>query len=357
MMTVFPAIEPLRADMAGDGMDLPIYNINIGGAQSFGVQVQRHGLRLKIAKRFVDESSYPWISFWLRLAGNALARHKEEFIFDFITKLGTVVFDNDTSARLSAATVQPIKGVTTGRNYKGVLNGSMTVDDIFDMYAAVMLNGFIPDTLLVHPLAWMMFVKDPVLREFAIQSGGGSFFANWQGQVAVKGNPFYNFNGLGFGQGQTGQYTAGAVAGEHADPNAGNYNHMTSAPILPSYLGLPFRILVSPFVHFDPVTRTTDVMMFNSKNLGALIVAEETHVKSWEDGQYNILNMGIEETFGFGILQEGQAIAVAKNVKVRPNEFVMPARTVFNLSESSTTFEDLSTVSIFHASDPINVLD
>ena len=66
MTTVFPAVEPLRADLAGDGMDLPIYNINIGGAQSFAVQVQRHGLRLKIAKRFVDESAYPWINFWLR---------------------------------------------------------------------------------------------------------------------------------------------------------------------------------------------------------------------------------------------------------------------------------------------------
>jgi hypothetical protein len=30
MTTVFPAIEPLRADEAGDGMDLPIYNINSG---------------------------------------------------------------------------------------------------------------------------------------------------------------------------------------------------------------------------------------------------------------------------------------------------------------------------------------
>jgi hypothetical protein len=62
MTTVFPAIEPLRADEAGDGMDLPIYNINIGGAQSFGAAVQRNGLRPKIAKRFVDESSYPWIT-------------------------------------------------------------------------------------------------------------------------------------------------------------------------------------------------------------------------------------------------------------------------------------------------------
>jgi len=34
--------------------------------------------------------------------------------------------------------------------------------------------------------------------------------------------------------------------------------------------------------------------------------------------------MSIEETYGFGILQEGQAVAVAKNVKVRPNEFDCP---------------------------------
>ncbi len=104
----------------------------------------------------------------------------------------------------------------------------------------------------------------------------------------------------------------------------------------------PLRILVSAFVHFDPEQRVTDILMFNSKNLGALIVDEDPHVKSWEDGQYNILNMSIEGTYGFGILNEGQAIAVAKNVKVRPNEFVMPARTVFNLSEANNTFPDLS---------------
>ena len=81
-----------------------------------------------------------------------------------------------------------------------------------------------------------------------------------------------------------------------------------------------------------PEQRLTDVIMFNSRNLGALIVAEEPHVKSWEDGQYNIQNMSIEETYGFGILQEGQAVAVAKNVKIRPNEFVCA------LSASATPF-------------------
>jgi len=84
------------------------------------------------------------------------------------------------------------------------------------------------------------------------------------------------------------------------NPESGNYQNMHSAPVLPNYLGLPFQILVSPFVRFDPVGRTTDIMMFNSKNLGALIVQEEPHVKSWEDGQYSIQNMSIEETYGFG---------------------------------------------------------
>jgi len=138
--------------------------------------------------------------------------------------------------------------------------------------------------------------------------------------------------------------------------NNRNYQNMHSAPILPSYLGLPFRILVSPFVNFDPESRLTDIMMFNSKNLGALIVDEDPHVKSWEDGQYNIMNMSIEESYGFGILNEGQAIAVAKNVKVRPNEFVMPARTVFNLSEANNTFSDLTTAAIFDDATPIDVL-
>ncbi len=354
MQTVFPAIPALHAEEVGDTQGLPIYDIAVGGAATYGTTVKRHGLMLKIAKRFVEESTYPWVNFWLRLAGNALARHKEEYIFNFITQLGTVVYDNSVSARTSGAATQPIKGVTTGRNYKGQFNGSMTVDDVFDMYAAVLLNGFIPDTLLVHPMAWLMWVKDPVMREFAIQAGGGSFFANWTGNPAVQGNSFYNFQGLGFGVGQTGQYTQGALTGgDPKDPNAGLYQRMTSGPVLPGYLGLPFKILVSPFMRFNPDTRETDILMFNSRNLGALIVAEEPHVKSWEDNRYSISEMAIEETYGFGILNEGQAIAVAKNIKIRPNEFVLPARATVDIGQSAD-FETSEGISNFGGS-PLDV--
>jgi hypothetical protein len=75
---------------------------------------------------------------------------------------------------------------------------------------------------------------------------------------------------------------------------------------------------------FDVATKTTDIIMFNSRNLGALIVDEKPHVKSWDEPQYSIHNLGIEESYGFGVLNEGQAIAVAKNVKVRQNEMSTP---------------------------------
>jgi hypothetical protein len=350
MQTVFPAVDVLQAQEVGDGMDLPIYNINVGGASSFAVQVSRHGLRLKVQKRFIDESTYPWINYWLKLAGNALARHKEEYIFNYVSEMGSVVFDNSVAGRTTGAATQPIKGITTGRNIMGVYNGSMTVDDVFDLYAAILANGFTPDTMLVHPMAWLMWVKDPTLREFAIQAGGGSFFAQFTGNPAALANQFYNFGGLGFGQGQTGQSTAGVLTGGQTSKVQGLPQTQVSAPVIPNYLGLPFRILVSPFVNFDPIHRVTDVLMFNSRNLGALIVDEDPHIKSWEDPRLGMTDMSIEETYGFGIINEGQAIAVAKNVKIRPNEFTTPARTVYNLTDSGSTFQDLATITQFGGS-------
>lgn len=229
MQTVFPAIEPLYASEAAADGSLPIVNINIAGASTYGTNVRRHGLMLKIAKQFVEESTYPWINYWLRLAGNALARHKEENIFSFITSLGVPVFDTDIARRTTGYTGndRSIKGLPTGRNHKGQFNGSMTVDDVFDMFAATMLNGFIPDVMLIHPMAWLMWVKDPVMREFAIQAGGGSFFQQWTGNAAAKGNQFYNFGGQGFGVGQQGSNITTAE---------GLPQNQNSAPILPNYL-------------------------------------------------------------------------------------------------------------------------
>src|ERR1035441_9300248 len=73
MTTVFPAVDVLTAREAGDGGALPEFNVNVGGGQTFGVNVTRHGLALKVANRFIEQSTYPWLQWWLQLDGNALA--------------------------------------------------------------------------------------------------------------------------------------------------------------------------------------------------------------------------------------------------------------------------------------------
>jgi hypothetical protein len=88
---------------------------------------------------------------------------------------------------------------------------------------------------------------------------------------------------------------------------------------------------------FDVATKTTDIIMFNSRNLGALIVDEKPHVKSWDEPQYSIHNLGIEESYGFGVLNEGQAIAVAKNVKVRQNEMSTPEALILSSVQATGT--------------------
>ena len=92
-------------------------------------------------------------------------------------------------------------------------------------------------------------------------------------------------------------------------------------------------------MNFTTQTKVTDIIMFNSRNLGALIVDEKPHVKSWDEPQYSIQNLGIEESYGFGVLNEGQSIAVAKNVRVRANEMSTPARPIISIGADNTAFE------------------
>ena len=69
---------------------------------------------------------------------------------------------------------------------------------------------------------------------------------------------------------------------------------------------------------------------------------EKPHVKSWDEPPYSIHNLGIEESYGFGVLNEGQAIAVAKNVKVRQNEMSTPEALIISIGSDYPVFESPS---------------
>ena len=80
--------------------------------------------------------------------------------------------------------------------------------------------------------------------------------------------------------------------------------------------------------------------MFNSRNLGALIVDERPHVREWDEPQFGIQNIGIEESYGFGVLNEGQAIAVAKRRRnLRERETAAGRRMVLSVGSDDAVFE------------------
>ena len=212
----------------------------------------------------------------LRAAGRDLARHKEVKIFDFIRAMGVCVFDNVNPT-------SSLKGVTTGRNLAGSGNGSVTMDDLFDAYAQVITQGFFPNTLLMHPRTWTMFVKDSTLRAFVLANGGGTFFATWTGNPAGRA-PWDNSSqgGLGLSGGQT-ITPGGNAAGAQPSPLASYPQTLNSGPNLPGYMNIPLRILVSPFVPHDPRRKLTDIYMFDASELGVVIVDHDVMTDEFDD--------------------------------------------------------------------------
>jgi hypothetical protein len=322
----FPAVGALVAADIAEGQAYPERQLQMGGA-TVTASIGKSGVAVKITEEMIRYSQFDVIGMHLRAAGRALARHKEQKIFNYIKSMGVVTHDN----RIPGAS---LFGTTTGRGLSGAANGSVTMDDLFDALGQVIMQGFTPNTLLMHPLTWVMFVKDPILRAFALSSGGGTFFATASGNPA--GRAPWDTSSQGKLGAATGQeiVPGGAQSGEAASGLEAYSQTITSAPKLPNYFPFPMRIIVSPFVPYNPKDKLTDIIMFDSMELGALIVDEDVTVDEWNDQSVDIRKIKLRERYGIGIFNEGQAIAVLRNVKVVPNEIVLPAQADISVSGS-----------------------
>jgi hypothetical protein len=329
----FPAVGALVAADVGEGEEYPERSLQMGGA-TVTATIGKSGLAVKITDEMIRYSQFDVIGMHLRAAGRALARHKEVKCFNFIRAMGVNAFDN-------LDPTNSVFGVCTGRDMQGAANGAVTMDNIFDAFAQIIAQGYMPNTLLMHPLAWTMWVKDAQLRAFVQANGGGVFFANWTGNPAGKA-PWSNSSqgGLGTASGQMvlpGETSTGGTAphGQTASPLLSYPQTLNSAPVLPSYMNVPFRIIVSPFVPYEPTRKLTDIYMFDSNELGVLIVDEDVTTEEFDDPKVDIKKIKLRERYAIGILNEGQAIAKISNVHVVPNEIALPAQANIDVSGSS----------------------
>jgi hypothetical protein len=327
----FPAIGALYAADVAEQQAYPEVQLQIGGA-TMTATVNKTGLAFAITEEVLRYSQWDILGLTMREAGKAMARAKEVKGFKYIRSVGIPTHDN----------IRPqdtLFGVMTGRNLDGSPNGSVTMDDIFNSYAQILHQGYMPNTMLMHPLTWTMWIRDPNLRAFALASGGGTFFASYSGNPQSRA-PWENSSdgGLGMASGQ--RITPGASPSGDAATQQNDYSQMmTSAPNLPSYFPYPFTIIVSPFMPFDPDTMTTDIYLFDRSRLGAYIVDEELTTEEWDDPSVETRKVKLRERYGFGIYEEGLGISVMKNVSVKQNHIVLPAQAQISVSGSITEID------------------
>jgi len=144
-----------------------------------------------------------------------------------------------------------------------------------------------------------VFARDPVLRAFGF-ANGGPIFQPMQGEAGLaKG--WYS-GGINVGPVASAPYTASTYTN------------------VPNLFPAPLRIIVSPFCSYTAASggtaAKTNIIMADTNELGILVVDEEVTNEEWDDPNRDIRSIKFRERYGLGILNEGKAIAVAKNVNI-----------------------------------------
>jgi hypothetical protein len=217
------------------------------------------------------------------------------FFFTEYGKRAIVVFDNSLA--------QSAGKWTTGVGSDGVTpNGTFDHLDLLDMMAALGANGYNPSDVILHPLAWAVWAKDPYLHF----------------QLLFKG---------GVGQ------TFGQFQGSGVDMNANQFVPFGLNVVVSPFQDIAYRTTLSnPGVTGGVAANYTTITVVDRNS--SILVMEKTpmSVAQWENPLRDIQNMMFHEKYGLALLNGGRSAVQAKNVRIDQN--FQPLYTVRNVTLS-----------------------
>lgn len=263
------------------------------------IRVKKIGVRVSITEEAISDSSWDILGINVRKMGRAMARYKEEMIFNAFSTHGHTVFDNNLR------TAQPAAG-TTGLGKDGQYNDTLSVEDFLDLTLALMGNGYNPTDVIMHPLTWVVFARNSMI-------GNGLTFG------ALGGNNVHPNGGI------QGTPAAFGMA------NSGNGQKMIMTPEqVQNRLPVPMAISFSPWVKFDKLTKRFDMYVVDKSEVGIIAQREALSTGNWTDPEKDIRNLKAKERYGIGVLNNGRAITVAKNIAVAPSYPAAPVIAIQN---------------------------
>lgn len=264
---IFPSMGVMRAHDVAEGQEYPEDTFDWQTHETPEIRVGKSGIRVRVTDEMVADSQWDVVSMLVREAGRAMARHKEEKAFKQFSKHGHSVFDN------AIRSTDPEAG-TTGMDVDGNLNDTLSAEDFLDIIIAVMNNEYTPTDVLLHPLTWSVFAKNELM-----------------GSLAKAPNDMY--------------------------PHKGAPSNMQLGPdSIAGRLPFAFNVQLSPFIPFDKKAKRFDMYVVDRNNIGVLLVKDELTTDQFDEPARDIRNIKIKEQYGIGVLNEGRAIAVAKNINL-----------------------------------------
>lgn len=298
---VFPAMGAMSgvADMP-EGAEYPeLQRPDMSG--EVHVHMGKVGTSVRVTEEVLRYSQWDIMGIMLRGAGRALARHKEQKVANLILDGAQIAYDNDTPGGAA-------HGSTTGRAIDGTFNNTLRLDDLFVVYADLVNDGFIPNTLLMNALGWLIFARDPSMRAFNFVHGG-PLMKTQQGAGPIR--PSWDPN---------------------MGPRPGTAEQLSNKSQyyvdVPNLFPAPLGIVVSPFITHDAANNKTDMVMCDREELGLILIDEEPQTEDFDDPYRDIRITKIRERYGLALLNNGYA-----------------ARKIANLSTArGYDFEDTKTV-------------
>lgn len=298
---VIPVVGEVTAYEVGEGTRYKETSFDMTTIENatLEIRVKKIGVRVSITEEAISDSSWDILGINVKKMGRAMARYKEEQIFNAFSSHGHVVFDN------ALRTAQPAAG-TTGLGKDGQYNDTLSVEDFLDLTLALMGNGYNPTDVIMHPLTWVVFARNSMIG-----------------------------NGLTFGAlGGNNVHPNGAIQGTPAAfgmANNGNGQKMIMTPDqVQNRLPVPMAINFSPWVKFDKLTKRFDMYVVDKSEVGIIAQREALSTGNWTDPEKDIRNLKAKERYGIGILNNGRAITVAKNIAVAPSYPAAPVIAIQN---------------------------
>ncbi len=257
----FPSIGAMRAHDIGESQSYLEETVDFQMHRTQEVKVGKTGMVVRVTDEMIRDSQWDVIGILVRKAGQAMARFKEEKIFTQFSKHGHLVFDNGIRQKHAEAG-------TTGKDIEGNLNDTMSTEDLIDLFISVMANGFNPTDIIMHPLTWSVFFKNDLMQSLSHAALGGSQVTNLQiNPDSVQGRIPFNIN-----------------------------------------------INFTPFAPFNHEEKRFDMYVVDNSNVGILLVKDPLSTEQFDDPTRDIQTIKIKERYGVGILNEGKAVAAARNL-------------------------------------------